>query len=304
MKVLVTGGAGFVGSHLVDEYIKNGYETVVVDSMISGNHLHLNSKAVFYEADICSEDFKEIVKKEKPDFINHHAANINVQSSIKNPDFDARVNILGTINVLESCVLLGGIPIIYPSSAAIYGTPKYLAVDEEHPINPISNYGISKYTPEQYIRVYHELYDIPYSILRYSNVYGPRQNSKGEGGVVSILLNSVLESSCFTKYGKGDQTRDFIHVKDVVNANIKATETILNTAVNISNNKQTSLNELINLFMEVSNKDLRVFEAEERTGDIKYSCLSNEKASLMLGWRAEHGLLGGISELYELNKTK
>jgi UDP-glucose 4-epimerase len=174
MKVLVTGGAGFIGSNIVDAYIKNGYEVVVVDTLTTGHKENVNPKATFYKVAVESEEFLTIVEKEKPDVINHHAAQIDVQISIKDPMKDANINILGTINVLEACKKVGA-SIIYPSSAAVYGVPHYLGIDEKHPIAPISAYGISKYTPESYIHVYHQLYQVPFTIFRYANVYGIRR---------------------------------------------------------------------------------------------------------------------------------
>ncbi|WP_338788274.1 NAD-dependent epimerase/dehydratase family protein [Metabacillus sp. FJAT-53654] len=298
MKVLLTGGAGFIGSNLAEEYIKAGYDVVVVDNLITGKQEHIHSMVKFYEVDICSQEFYDIAIKEKPDLINHHAANIDVQSSIKNPGLDAKINIIGTINVLEVCKELG-VPLIYPSSAAVYGTPNYLGIDEKHEITPISNYGISKYTPEQYIRLYHNLYSVPYTIFRYANVYGMRQDPKGEGGVISVLMKSAIEGNSFNLYGDGKQTRDFIHVFDVVSANLLASAKPLNDVFNISTGKQTDLLQLINLVKETIHTQFPVNFMADRKGDIKHSFLLNDKFKKHVDWKPSVELLEGINMTYQ-----
>lgn len=283
MKVLVTGGLGFIGSNIVEEYLKKGYEVVVVDNLSTGSMDNHFENVKLYEMDICSEDFLKMVEDEKPDVINHHAAQIDVQTSISNPLKDAKVNVLGTLNILEAC-RINGCRLIYPSSAAIYGTPEYLGIDEEHPVKPISNYGISKHTPEHYIQAYHQLYGVEYTIFRYANVYGPRQDPKGEGGVISILVDCFLTNKKFTVFGNGEQTRDFIYVSDLVKANMIATEQAFNDIFNISTGIQLSLNEIITIFKSVLEKELAVKNSHAREGDIKHSFLLNEKAKNKIGW--------------------
>lgn len=303
MKVLLTGGAGFIGSNLVDEYLKAGYEVVVIDSLITGKRDQIQPEVTFYEVDICQEEFIKIALNEKPDLINHHAANIDVQSSIQNPGLDAKINIIGTINVLEVCRQLG-IPLIYPSSAAVYGTPNYLGIDENHDIAPISNYGISKFTPEQYINLYHKLYNVPFTIFRYANVYGMRQDPKGEGGVVSVLMKSAIESKDFNLYGDGKQTRDFIHVKDVVSANLIASEQPLNDVFNISTSIQTDLLELIDMVKETIPTKFQINFLPARKGDIKHSYLLNDKFRTITQWKPEINLSKGIHQTYQYYVTQ
>jgi len=302
MKVLLTGGAGFIGSNLVDEYLKAGYEVVVVDNLITGKYEQIHPNVTFYEVDICEEEFNKIALKEKPDLINHHAANIDVQSSIQFPGLDAKINIIGTINVLEVCRELG-IPLIYPSSAAVYGTPAYLGIDEQHDIAPISNYGISKYTPEQYINLYHKLYNVPFTIFRYANVYGMRQDPKGEGGVISVLMKSAIENKDFNLYGDGKQTRDFIHVKDVVSANLIVSEKPLNDVFNISTSVQTELLQLIDMVKQTINTEFQVNSLPARKGDIKHSYLLNEKFKKSTQWKPEINLIEGIQQTYQYYLT-
>lgn len=222
MKVLVTGGAGFIGSHVVDCLIESGHETVVVDNLATGKASHVHPKAKLYVTDIRSKELKEIVETEKPRVVIHQAAQVSVKRSVDEPLWDAEINILGTLNLLECCRAANVEKLIYASSAAVYGDPVYVGVDERHLIQPLSLYGVSKYTPELYIKVYHHLYGLNYTILRYANVYGPRQDSEGEGGVVSIFIDKLLKGEQPIIYGDGEQTRDFVYVTDVAQANVMA----------------------------------------------------------------------------------
>lgn len=306
-KILVTGGAGFIGSNLVKTYILKGYEVIIIDNLISGYIENIPEQVKFYEIDIRSPQFIEIVLKEKPDIINHHAAQIDVQFSIHNPVEDASINILGTLNVLESIRQLKEIKncaLIYASSAAVYGDPNYLSIDENHLTKPISFYGASKFTPELYIQIYHDLYAIPYTIFRYANVYGIGQDPKGEGGVVSILVDKIINNSLFTIFGDGEQTRDYIFVDDIVNANLLATERPANKICNISTNIHTSLNELLSIAEEIINRKIEVEHKDERPGDIKDSYLSNDKALSLLKWKPVYSLSEGLKktiQYYEKN---
>lgn len=297
MKVLITGGAGFIGSNLVKGYLEKGYEVVVVDNFTTGKIENMNQSATYYEVDVCSPEFLEIVEKEKPDLINHHAAQIDVQTSIKKPLYDANINIIGTLNVLEACRKVN-CGVIYASSAAVYGTPQYLGIDENHPVKPISTYGISKHTPEHYIELYHHLYNIPYMILRYANVYGEMQDPKGEGGVISILVDRALSGERFTVFGDGEQTRDFIHVEDVVIANILASVHLKCEIVNIGTGIATSLNNTIELMEEVIGKSIVKSYGEERKGDIKHNFLLNDKAKKVLNWAPKINLKEGLRRTY------
>jgi UDP-glucose 4-epimerase len=306
MKVLVTGGAGFIGSNLVEAYLNKGYEVVVVDNLTTGNMQHLASlkNITFYESGIETPEFLEIVKKEKPDVINHHAAQIDVQTSIHNPMEDASINIVGTINVLQACRENPAIKLVYASSAAVYGTPEYLGIDEKHPVKPISNYGISKHTPEHYIEVFHDIYGIDYTILRYANVYGKHQDPKGEGGVISILVDCAIENKTFSIFGDGEQTRDFVHIQDIVEANMLASEKAQNDIFNIGTAIPTSLNDTIVTFEKIVGFELDKVTMEERKGDIKHNYLSNDKAERKLGWQPKVSLEEGLSLTYEFYKQK
>ncbi|TSB48367.1 NAD-dependent epimerase/dehydratase family protein [Alkalicoccobacillus porphyridii] len=298
MKVLITGGAGFIGRNLVEAYLERGDEVVVVDIKAANQHIEWLDGCKVYGIDIRDEEFISIVKEEKPDLINHHAAQIDVQSALKDPSKDASINILGTINVLEACKQVPGCKLIYPSSAAVYGTPEYLGVDEKHPIRPLSMYGMSKFTPEDYIRIYSDLYDIPYTIFRYANVYGRYQDPKGEGGVICVLMNCALKHDPFTLYGDGQQTRDFIHVADITSANLMASNESFNDVFNISTGKATSLLETISLMEGIAGFEFKKQIKEERKGDIKHSYLLNDKAKEIIGWTPQIDIEKGLGETF------
>ncbi|EIW00677.1 LOW QUALITY PROTEIN: nucleoside-diphosphate-sugar epimerase [Thermoanaerobacter siderophilus SR4] len=304
MKVLVTGGAGFIGSHVVDLLIENGYEVVIVDNLSTGKEEFINKKAIFIKKDIIDEDLCEIFEKEKPDYVIHQAAQIDVQKSIDNSVFDAKGNVLGTVNLLECCRKSGVKKIVYASSAAVYGNPEYLPIDEKHKVNPISYYGISKHTAEHYFEVYRQLYGLKYTILRYANVYGIRQDPKGEGGVISIFTDKMLKGERPIIFGDGNQTRDFVYVKDVVKANLLALERGDNEVVNISTNKPTSINELVEMMNKIMNTSLEPVYTEPRKGDIVHSYLDNKKALEVLGWKPEYSLEEGLKETIEYYRVK
>ncbi|QXM06675.1 SDR family oxidoreductase [Crassaminicella indica] len=304
MKVLVTGGAGFIGSHIVDKLVENGDEVIIIDNLSTGNMENINKKAVFYEADIRDKEIDKIFEVEKPEVVIHHAAQIDIQKSIKDPMFDGDVNIIGTINLLENCKKYKVRKIIYASSAAVYGTPKYLPVDEKHRVSPISYYGISKHTPEHYIKVYAELYGIKYTILRYANVYGIRQDPKGEGGVVSIFLDLLLNGKNPTIFGDGEQTRDYIYVEDIASANVKALKLADNEICNISTNKKTTVTELFNMMRDILKSECNAIYGDERKGDIKHSTLNNEKAMKLLDWEPGYSIGEGLTKTIEYYRLK
>lgn len=299
MKVLVTGGAGFIGSNIVLRLLEMGYSTVVMDNLSTGKKEYVNPEAKFYQMDISSPEVEEVFREEKITHIVHHAAQIDVQRSIQDPLFDIKNNIIGIVNLLECSKKYNIKKIIYASSAAVYGEPDYLPIDEEHPIKAMSPYGISKYTPEHYIRVYNELYNIDYTIFRYANVYGPRQDPKGEGGVISIFIDKMLAGKAPIIYGDGEQTRDFIYVADVVKANIMALTAGSGKTLNISCNTQVSINILHEIINDILGTKIGVVYQEERKGDIKHSCLDNSNAKKYLNWQPSYNLREGLRNTIE-----
>ncbi|WP_434565310.1 SDR family oxidoreductase [Thermoanaerobacterium thermosaccharolyticum] len=304
MNILVTGGAGFIGSNIVDLLIDNGYDVIIVDNLSTGKKENINKKARFYNVDITDNDLYKVFEDEKIDFVIHHAAQIDIQRSINDPVFDAKANIIGTINLLECCRKFDVKKIVYASSAAVYGDPEYLGVDEKHRVNPISYYGISKHTPEHYIKVYNELYGLKYTILRYANVYGIRQDPKGEGGVISIFIDKMLKGERPVIYGDGNQTRDFIYVKDVAKANLLALEKGDNEIINISTNRSTTINELVEIMNKFMEEPQKPIYKEPRKGDIVHSYLDNKKAKDVLGWKPDYELEDGLKETIEYYRLK
>lgn len=303
MKILVAGGAGFIGSNVVDELINNNYEVCVVDNLSTGKIDNLNDKVRFYKCDITNIDaLKLIFEIEKPEVVYNFAAQIDVQISLKKPEFDASINIVGTINILECCKSFCVRKIIYSSSAAVYGNPKYLPLDENHIVDPISFYGISKHTPEHYIKTFCNLYNMKYTIFRYSNVYGIRQDPKGEGGVVSKFIDKFLKNESPIIFGDGKQTRDFIYAKDIASANLIALSRGDNEIINISTNIPVTVNELFETMKKLFNSNLKVVYGEKREGDILHSYLNNELARESLSWYPKYSLKIGISETIEYYK--
>ncbi|MFW6029788.1 MAG: NAD-dependent epimerase/dehydratase family protein, partial [Halanaerobiales bacterium] len=295
----VTGGAGFIGSNIVDKLIEHGYNTIILDNLSTGKKENINPLAKFYHLDITSSEIEKIFMEENITHVIHHAAQIDVQSSMKNPLNDMQSNIKGTINLLENCRKYNVKKIIYASSAAVYGEPNYLPIDEEHSINPMSPYGISKHTPEHYIKIYKDLYEIDYTILRYANAYGPKQDAKGEGGVVSIFVDRMIAGERPIIYGDGNQTRDFIYIEDIVEANIKALSKGDGEIVNISCNTQDSVNDLYKIVNEIIKNDIKPIYKKERKGDIRYSYLDNTKAKEILNWLPAFNFKQGIT--YTIN---
>lgn len=306
MNVLVTGGAGFIGSHIVDMLISEGHNVSIIDNLSHGNISNINKKATFYQFDICDKSIATVFEKEKPEIVIHEAAQIKVPKSVEDPIHDANVNIIGSINILECCKNFNVKKIIYPASAAIFGEPKYLPIDENHPLDMISGYGVSKHTVEHYLKIYKTLYDIDYTILRYSNVYGPRQDSSGEGGVVAIFTEQLLNDMIPTIFGDGSSTRDFVYVKDVAKANILAMNSDKIGIYNVCTNLKISINDLFNKMNTIMNKSILPIYATERKGDIAHSYMSYDKISKEIGWRPEYTLDKGLIETlkYSIDSTK
>ncbi len=296
MEVLVTGGAGFIGSNIVDGLIEAGHQVIVVDNLSTGKKENLNEQAEFYNLDLRDQKLKEVFKENEISHVIHHAAQIDVQHSINDPLFDAQNNILSTINLLECCKAYNVKKIIYASSAAVYGEPDYLPVDEEHPIKAMSPYGISKHTPEHYIKMYNDLYNLKYTIFRYANVYGPRQDPKGEGGVVSIFVYKMQAEERPVIFGDGQQTRDFIYVADLVKANLMALDQGDNVLINISTQSRDSVNDLVDYLNQILPYNLEPIYKEARKGDIRHSSLANTRAKELLDWTPDYDFKSGLKQ--------
>jgi len=304
-KVLVTGGAGFIGSNIVDGLIHMGHSVIAVDSLITGSIENLSPLALFYQQDITDEKVMEkIFNSHKPDFVIHTAAQISVPASVENPVFDAQQNIMGTLTVLKMCQKYGTKKIIFSSTGgAVYGESVPIPTTEDTCPNPISPYAIAKLSCEKYIEFYSRQHGLDYTVLRYSNVFGPRQIPKGEAGVVCIFTENMLKNKEINIYGNGEQTRDFIYVGDVVMANLKALMNGSGEKINISTNTPTTINGLFKVLSEkIGYSSLPIYK-DERAGDIKDSLLSNSKAKKVLSWEPKYDLEKGVGETVDWYKT-
>lgn len=304
MKILVTGGAGFIGSHVVDTFIANGHEVVVVDDLSTGRRSNLNPAATFYQIDIRSDDLSEVFEKEKPQVVDHHAAQMDVRRSVVDPLFDADVNVLGSIKLIELSREHGVERFIYISTGgAVYGEPEYLPCDEAHPINPICPYGASKHTVEHYLYMYHELYGLDYVVLRYPNVYGPRQDPHGEAGVVAIFTGLMLKGDQVVINGDGDQERDFVFVGDCARANLLALTTQnSNTIFNLGEGKPTTVNDVYRELKNITEYPLSAVHGPAKVGETRRIYLEAKKAAQELDWQPSVGLGEGLTATVEYFK--
>ena len=303
-KILVTGGAGFVGSHLVDRLIRKGHKVVVVDNLSTGKKENLNKKAKFYKIDICSPKIAPIFKKEKPEIVYHYAAQIDVRKSTENPVEDAKINILGSLNVIQNFILntkykIQNTKFIFASSVGVYGEPKTLPVKENHPLNPLVPYPITKLTTEKYLN-YYQSQGLNFVSLRYANIYGPRQLSEiGEGGVIAIFINKILKGERPTIFGRGRQTRDFLYVDDAVGAAISAIISPSGSIFNVGTNKEITINSLLKLILKILNKKIKPIYKPLREGEIVKSRIDYSKARRELGWRPRYNLQNGLKKTVE-----
>ena len=305
MRVCVTGGAGFIGSHLVDRLIALGHTVLVIDNLTTGVREFVNPKAVFIEMDVRDVNIESIFADFKPQVVFHEAAQTMVPASMENPKMDCDVNLLGLVNILEASRKYKVEHFLMPSSAAVYGDLDTLPLTEDMIGKPTSFYGLTKLTGEGYLRIYEQAFGLKTVCFRYSNVYGPRQGDGGEGGVISIFTRLINEGQGLTIFGDGEQTRDFIYVDDVVEANIKAMNHPELTGVyNISTNTSTSVNKLVSYFKSISNKDLPVYYEAERTGDIRHSRLCNQKAKVDFDFLATVDLECGLRDTISYFKGK
>lgn len=298
MKILVTGGAGFIASHVVDAYVEAGHEVVVLDNLSSGQREYLNPKVKFIEADVTDEArVREIITTEKPEVINHHAAHIQVGNSVKHPQFDATVNILGILNVMQAAKDVGVKKVIFASTGgAMYGN-KQTPFTEDMKEEPVSPYGVSKRSSELYLNYYHEQYGIPYVVLRYANVYGPRQNPHGESGVIAIFSEMIAQGKEPVINGDGTHTRDYVFVADVVRANVAALDTKFVGALNIGTAREISTNDVFRAVVAEFGSTIPEVHGEERPGEQVTSSLSYAKAQEVLGWEPTVSFEEGVKQV-------
>jgi len=299
MRILVTGGAGFIGSHVVDAYLAAGHEVAVVDSLSlvgGGRRENVPAQAHFYELDIRSEALHEVFDRFQPEVVNHHAAQASVKISMDDPAYDAEVNVLGLINVLRACSYYQVGQLIYISSAATYGQPAELPLRETSPQNPQSAYGISKLAGEHYVRLWHDSYGLDYTILRYANVYGPRQDPMGEAGVIAIFTQRLLTGQPVRIEWDGEQSKDYVYVGDIARANLLALERGRNEVFCLGSGEPTSVNELFRRLSEITDSHPPIVRAPKRPGDVRRQYFDPTKAREQLGWQAELQLGPGLQE--------
>lgn len=295
MKIAVSGGAGFIGSHVVDQMIELGHSVVVIDDLSRGKRININGRAGFYKTNIASEKAREVISLTRPEVLIHHAAQMDVRVSVSDPLFDAKVNIVGTLNLLEACLATGCKQVLFASTGgAIYGDSETIPTGEEAPKAPVSPYGVAKLAVENYLHYYHVQYGLSYVALRYANVYGPRQDPFGEAGVVAIFASRLLKGEQAVINGEGKQTRDYVYVGDVVAANVAALSLEGEHAINIGTGIETDVNELYRYIRKAVPSDCEAEHGAAKPGEQLRSCLAWDRAREVLDWSPRVELEEGL----------
>lgn len=307
----MTGGAGFIASHLVDKLVAEGHHVVVVDNLSASRKENVNPKALLYEVDICDAvSLEDVFKKEKPEIVDHHAAHVNVRKSVEMPAYDANINILGSLNLCELSKKYQVKKFIYVSTGgAVYGEPKELPVKETCPVEPLSQYGVSKHTVEHYLSIFYKLYGLNFTILRYPNVYGPRQSPLGEAGVVAIFSELLLQNIRPTIFGDGSKTRDYVYVNDIINANMIVLNNVGNGEIyNLGWGKEISDLEVFQTVRRALASNIEPIFGKKRPGEIDHISLDSSKALEQLKWKPKVTFEEGIkltTQYYrKLKRTK
>jgi UDP-glucose 4-epimerase len=299
VRILVTGGAGFIASHLVDKLITGGHYVIVVDDLSAGKKENVNSNAQFYQIDICDAvALEEVFRKERPEIVNHHAAHVNVRKSVEMPVYDASVNILGSLNLCELSKKYQIKKFIYVSTGgAVYGESGDLPVKETYPIEPLSQYGVSKHTVEHYLSIFYKLYGLNFTILRYPNVYGPRQSPHGEAGVIAIFSELMLQDKCPIIFGDGTKTRDYVYIDDIIAANLLVLDTLGNGGIyNLGWGKEISDLDVFHTVRRALKSKIEPIFSQKRPGEIDHISLDSSKAANELNWRPKVSFEEGIKQ--------
>ncbi len=303
MNILVTGGAGFIASHIVDKFIEEGHEVVILDDLSTGFEKNINPKAKFVKLNIRDKKVSELFEEEKFDVVNHHAAQMDVRRSVVDPAFDASTNILGTINLLQNSVKHGVNKFMFASTGgAVYGEQECFPADENHPTVPVSPYGISKLSVEKYLYFYFNEHKLNYTILRYANIYGPRQNPFGEAGVVAIFSTKLLKGDQPIINGTGEQTRDYVFVQDVVKANLLTLLDDESDIYNVGTGIETNVNELYNMLSDISGNGQEEKHGPAAAGEQMRSVITSKKIFEKFNWKPSTKLNDGLKETVEFFK--
>jgi UDP-glucose 4-epimerase len=306
MKVMITGGAGFIGSHVADACLAAGHETIIVDDLSTGKRENVPADARLYEVDIRDEAaLDEVFRQERPEAISHQAAKANVRESMEKPLVYADVNIMGSLTLLEAARRYGCRKIVYASTGgAVYGEPEYLPVDEDHPINPLDPYGASKHHVEHYLRIYSTHFSIDHTILRYPNVYGPRQDPFGEAGVVAIFAAQMLRDIPPIINGSGEQQRDFCYVGDIARANVLALTRGSGEIINLGSGVGTSVNQIFDMLAAACGNQIEKKYGPAKLGEVFCTYLDGSKAQEVLGWEAQVPLKEGLQATLDSFRAK
>ncbi len=305
MKILVTGGAGFIGSHVAEAYLRAGHEVVVLDDLSSGKRRQVPEGASFVQLDVRDPAVREVFRRERPEVLNHHAAQMDVRRSVADPAFDAQVNILGLINLLEAARESGTRRVLLASSGgAAYGEQEEFPAPETHRLEPVSPYGVSKRASELYLSCYRAMIGLEFVAMRYANVYGPRQDPHGEAGVVAIFTQRMLAGETPTINGDGGQTRDYVYVGDLVRSNLALLASPFCGAMNFGTGIETDVNQLFRLIREACGADVPELHGPAKPGEQRRSVISPRLAGEILGWRPEVGLAEGLRRTVEFFRSQ
>ncbi len=300
MKILVTGGAGFIGSHVVEAYLEAGHDVCVVDDLSTGFRHNIPGGVRFYHTDIRDRSLAGVFEAERPDVVNHQAARANVRESMEKPLLYAEVNVLGSLNILECCRRFGVKKIIYASTGgAVYGEPMWLPVTEDHPINPLDPYGASKHHVEHYLHLYRHNYGLNFTALRYPNVYGPRQDPNGEAGVVAIFMGAMMQGRETVINGDGNQLRDFVHVADVARASVLSLKGGANEILNLGSGIGTDVNTIHGMLAGLTGYKTPPHRGPAKGGEVSRIYLSCRRAWRVLGWAPALTLPQGLAATLE-----
>jgi UDP-glucose 4-epimerase len=305
MKVLVTGGAGFIASHVSDRFLELGHAVSIVDNLSTGKRRNIPAAAAFHEIDIRNPSLDDVFAQEKPEVVCHHAAQTDVRKSVSDPIYDTEVNLLGTLNILECCRRHGVRKVIYAGSGgAMYGEAVYMPADEEHPVNPVSPYGVSKHTVEHYLYTYLVNHGLGFTVLRYPNVYGPRQDPHGEAGVVAIFAMQMLEGRTPTIFGDGTKTRDYCFVGDIVRGNELALEKGDGAVCNLGRGIEVSDFEVFTAVRDAVGVAVEPLYAPERPGEVQHIALDASRAQREIGWEWQVDLAQGVARSVEFYRRE